>query len=497
VPWVVWYRAQSNGERLWHSHWGDGDWTTPEILRADAGRYDDYDLCAATSDDVWMATDTYVSGIDRRVMLVYHWDGSSWSEPWQLSLPEHGCYFPDFALDPASDPWLTWTGVTTESALQPVVCSRWIGDAWSEPDTVNGDLHNSVQSQIVFDGDTPMVLWNGDLAANVDIEYSRFENGVWTPAALVNLPDSTSADRDYLGTCESGSSGEIAVVWSAGNVNHVFSWDIRVSWWTGSGWTPERELSEDLPQKIDTNPDMALADDGALWSAWVCYEEIAYPWDQDIRATSCVLTTPVDFGPLSVELSGSDASISWYAAGDAAGGPFFVGRATTRDPATLPMSPPDSAAQLNSDGIVTAPLEWQDEDLPDGTLTLYWVEWRRPHGSVFIGPVLVATDSAVSDLPARLLSTTPNPTRVGASFHIKQFSPGSAELVLYTVGGRELRRLRTPLRQASRAQPLDVHLYWDGTDTSGTRVASGVYVAQLLLNGEAVVGQRGGVTLVR
>jgi hypothetical protein len=497
VPWVVWYRAQANGERLWYSCWTDGSWSTPEILRTDAGRYDDYDLCAVSSDDVWMATDTYVSGISMRVLLIYHWDGTAWSEPWQLSMPDHACRFPDFGLDPHGLPWLTWTTAATEPVVEPVMYSRWTGTAWTEPDTVNADPNNGVQCQIVFDGDVPMVLWNGNLAGTADVEYSRFEDDCWTPSALVNLPDATNYDRDFLGACEVAANGAIAVVWTNLDALEVFSPDIFVSWWTGSAWTPERELSADLPKKIDKNGDLALADDGTLWSAWVCYEEIAWPWDDDIRAASCELSTCVEYslGSLEAELLGSEVCLSWFASGEARDGPFYVWRAGTSDLEGSSSDLPVDAVQLNADAIMND-REWRDTDMPAASSVAYWVEWRSEKESVFTEPVLIATDSQVPTVPAELISTAPNPTRTGASFHVCQYSPGRVEIVLYTVGGREVRRLPAS-DQSSRSYPANLHLSWDGTDSTGQRVASGVYVARLLVDGRSIDGQRGCVTLLR
>lgn len=499
VPWVVWYRAQENGERLWYSHRTDGSWSTPSILRTDAGRYDDYDICAVSSDDVWVATDTYVSGKSLRVLLIYHWDGSAWSEPWQLSMPEHSCCFPDFGLDPGGLPWVTWTGVPSEPVVEPVMYSRWTGTAWTEPDTVNADPNNSVQSQIVFDGDVPMVLWNGNSAGTVDVEYSRLEGGSWTPSALVNLPDSTSDDHDNLGACEVAPSGEIAAVWCNLDESQVYSPDIYVSWWTGSSWTPERELSADLPRKIDEYGDLAMTDDGTLWSAWVCYEEIAWPWDTDIRTASCQLATCVEYslGSLEAEPLGSGVCLSWFASGEARDGPFYVWRAETSDLESLPSGPSSDAVQLNTEPIVSGQREWMDEDVPATPFILYWVEWRGEVGSVFTGPTAVAADGAISVASAKLISTAPNPTRTGASFHVCQYSPGRVEIALYTVGGREVRRLLPSNQSPLRRYPADLDLDWDGTDSAGQRVASGVYVARLLVDGRSIDGQKGSVTLLR
>ncbi|MBN2406030.1 MAG: hypothetical protein JXE06_10675, partial [Coriobacteriia bacterium] len=497
VPWVVWYRAQENGERLWYSSHTEGAWTAPAVLRDGADRYDDYDIVAVSSSDVWVATDAHLPARSHRDILIYHWDGSAWSEPWELSLPEHGCYFPDFALDPSMKPWVVWTGVATGTYLWPVMYSRWTGTEWALPDTVNGDLNNNVGCQIVFDDDTPMVLWNGNLAANVDVEYSRLEGGEWTAAELVNLPDASSDALDKLGSCESGALGDIAVVWSAANESQYFSWDILSARWSGGEWTPESVISSEADQKNDRSADVAIAGDGTLWSAWVCYEEISPPWDEDIRATSCVVTTPVEFGPLYAECAGSTATITWWASGDAQSGPFYVWRSTSVDACGAHAAPDPTAVQLNVAAVEAMPHEWVDGDVPPVAQVFYWVEWRRPGGSVFVGPAHVSSGAGEADIPAELRAVSPNPARTGAAFHVTQALAGVVEIGIYTIGGREVSRVRAPRKEAIGERGVDLHVYWDGKTASGVRAASGIYMASVFFDGVPVPGQKGAIVLVR
>jgi hypothetical protein len=348
VPWVVWARLQANGNRLWASHWTSAGWTTPEIVRTGVDRWDDYDVCALGNGDVWMAIEAHVADRSGEVLQVYYRGEGGWTGPWTVGLADHSNRDPDFGVAPDGRPWLVWIAWLPDDVVGPVMCSAWADTGWRAPQVVNGDSGNSDYPQLVFDGDTPMVLWAGNLSSTRDIEYSRFENGAWTPAGRVNLPDGRY-DGDNNPSCDSCAGGLIAVVWDAWNDYVSLDADIMVSWWEGGHWTDERELSRPGPHKEDLFPSAAVDSDGTLWAAWDCYEEIAPPWDTDIRGVACVQTTPVSFGALrTIANPAGDVRVSWYADGEAAGGPFYIWRSRAgADSASIGSEPPGDAARLN------------------------------------------------------------------------------------------------------------------------------------------------------
>ena len=83
-------------------------------------------------------------------------------------------------------------------------------------------------------------------------------------------------------------------------------------------------------------------------------------------------------------------------------------------------------------------------------------------------------------LAARLRPGVPNPFRLATTIRFELPRAASAELGVYDVGGRLVKRLVSgPLPAGSHAA------IWDGTDKDGNRVPSGVYLSRLRVGGQA------------
>jgi hypothetical protein len=496
VGWVIWYQSSATDRRLCVSHGGGEHWSAPVTIYDDPGRWDDETVYAVDSTDVWVATATLVPEADDRMILVYHWQGTAWDGPWQLGISGNGNDNPTFAIDQSGEPWLIWLSRTPGHATGPVLVSSWTGDGWSPCQIVNDDPGNGTCPCLIFDGEVPMALWTGNFDTTCDIEYSRFENGEWTPAGLVNLPDYTSDDYDHYVTCVKNGAGDVAAVWDAGNNLDVFSSGVFLSWWDGSSWTPEQRVSGGDYLGYAEWPSAAMDGDGRVWVAWDCYVE-APPIDTDIRATACGLTTtPVSFGAAQAQVTAGYVTVQWYAGGEAEKGPFNIWRTTGATEAGPPQTaPPEDAERLNDVPITGPPFEWVDTDVPLGETSNYWVEWERPGGSRFAGPASVRVESDFLG-PARVLFVAPNPASGGSCFHYEQKEAGRVDLALFTVGGREIVTL-TSASSPGTTSPCEGVLCWDGTAQGGLRSASGVYVWALRFDGSDVPGQKGVMTLVR
>ncbi len=496
VPWVLWYRSQSSGQSLLISHWDGDGWAEPQVVRADPGRWDEYELLAVSSDDIWIMTDTHVTGFEWRLLLTYHWDGTEWLGPWQLMVDGCSSYTGDFAISPDGVPWLCWTTTVPGGADEPVLASWWMGEGWASAETVYVAYDTGPNSQIVFDGPTPMILWDGHRGSYVDILYSRREEGTWAEPALVNLPDSTVYDYDSVCACESGPGGRIVAAWGARYAMDPFSPDIVCSEWTGSGWTPEHAVSDDGPYKADNNPSLGIGPEGIIWVVWVCYEEIAWPWDDDIRGTSCEVTTPVDLGLLTADREADDVRLTWYAAGGCAGGPFFIWRADKAAPEEDQGSPPDDALRLSDSPVTAPPYQWVDTDAPQRGVS-YWLEWDPGGQSVFLGPASVDPDHGSNELQARLLFVAPNPSRDGCGVAYELMMPGQVVLAVYTAGGRKVSTVAAEHQTPGTYDTPSTMLRWEGTDASGEEVAAGVYFLRLLHDGRPVESQKRLMTILK
>lgn len=93
-------------------------------------------------------------------------------------------------------------------------------------------------------------------------------------------------------------------------------------------------------------------------------------------------------------------------------------------------------------------------------------------------PALITTDvqegSRPAPRPATLQPVWPNPFNPSAWIEFDLAAPGAVDLDVYDARGRLVRRLASGWFEAGRHRR-----HWDGTDASGTRVASGVYLCRL------------------
>jgi hypothetical protein len=207
----------------------------------------------------------------------------------------------------------------------------------------------------------------------------------------------------------------------------------------------------------------------------------------------------VSFGALEAvpNAAGTEVAITWYASDEARDGPFHVWRsiATPGSPEGGP-EPGESAGRLTSAPITGPPYEWIDRNVTTGTGYLYWVEWTRPHGDLYLGPASVYIPGSTGDLPVLLLYALPNPSTGGARIAYEQGIEGTVGVDIFDVSGRKIASIHGPGRPPGRYDGVGDSIRWDGRDERGNLVASGVYLVQLTMNGEPILGQRTRVTML-
>ncbi len=177
------------------------------------------------------------------------------------------------------------------------------------------------------------------------------------------------------------------------------------------------------------------------------------------------------------------------------------------------VSPPGEghvrAAQLGFCGVeaLTLPAELVFAGLPLATATGHTVQRWDPAQSAWLdlpgslgtgnlaasveqsGDYAVGTASAGAALTRRGVGAEPNPFAVAATLRYVVTTPGWVRVVIYDLQGRRLRLLADGFQ---REGPWSVR--WDGTDDSGQRVATGLYLYQVQGGGP---GRTGKLTLVR
>ena len=490
TPWVVW--RVSGG--LISKHWSGSSWTEMEVVAGGVSRDGRHDVLAQRADDIWVATEDVTSANENQIWA-YHWDGDQWGGPWELGLPGRRDRDPDLAVSPDGLIGLVWN--SHEWAFGPcdIVYSEWDGSSWTTPAAVDTGTEYRRFPKLVYDGGTPMVLWSHEAGAAMDIVYSRYEGGVWSPRGMVSLPDGTM-DTDTWPRCESNDAGDIVAVWHNYNGPELWETPVVASWWEGGCWVPEEKLSNDAPYKMDMYPDAALDSNGVLWTAWRCYDEMT-SIDELIHGTTCVRDfTPVDFAVLEAVSDGPEVTLTWYAGGEAAEGPFWVWRSPTPGDGLSCLGSPGSTAEiLNGTPITSDPYTFIDSTA-EGGLYCYWVEWESAHSPVFLGPVVSGPAEAQDGCAIRLVYVWPNPTGDGVTAGVDCPTSAEVELRVYSIAGREV--ARTDRSGGAGANEGDLRLlHWDGTDNLGNEVAAGVYVMRVVVDGKAVPGECAATTVLR
>ncbi len=501
VPWVVWKKNMGGGNHsLLVSHWDDAHWSEADTVRTGASRYDVYSIHVADSSDIWIITSTYEPPWTSRILLTYHWNGVEWEGPFALGFEETGDYGGDIAVSPDGTVWATWGAEGHAPGGDAVACAVFDGESWNVPEIVDSSPGNMGGGVIAFDEQSvPMVVWLGDgnTAAN-NVKYSRRIEGSWTQPGYVNEPD-VYPDTNGPPNVDSSPSGGIWAAWTYGRYMDMFSSRVAASRWEGNHWSSEEAVSDTAttPGKFDHWPDVAVSPDSSVWVVWQCYFELG-PFDEDIRASHGTQTTPVDFCcPESIVGTGS-VTLSWYAGGSAAAGPFLIWRDVPAEGDICAPEPSEfTAICITPEPLAGGTATWDDESVVPGVRYCYWVEWAKPTGSAFLGPVEVNVPGSVASGPARILFAGPNPQHSGCTIGYEVAEAGVVGIEIYDVSGRRVARVSAGSRSVGAYDTPGELLQWDGRGGDGSPTASGVYFIQLIHDGRRIEGQTARVTVVR
>jgi len=122
---------------------------------------------------------------------------------------------------------------------------------------------------------------------------------------------------------------------------------------------------------------------------------------------------------------------------------------------------------------------YTDTTAPFGTLQYKLECMREDGGSGFVGPVEHCHENA-SPVTVALEPPSPNPASDGSTIHFNGHPGSWAEVSIYDVGGRLVRRLHSGVLEERSSAVL-----WDCRNADGDRVVSGVYLCLLRVAGES------------
>ena len=110
--------------------------------------------------------------------------------------------------------------------------------------------------------------------------------------------------------------------------------------------------------------------------------------------------------------------------------------------------------------------------LYDDTCHIVWIDKRKGELDIYYGkPTIAGIEEVVFNEGARFIEVSPNPAKAVVSVKCQVPSEGPISLQIYDASGRLVRTL-------TKAQSLKPKVYaveWDGRDSKGVRVPSGVY----------------------
>ena len=135
---------------------------------------------------------------------------------------------------------------------------------------------------------------------------------------------------------------------------------------------------------------------------------------------------------------------------------------------TIPWNQP----QRKSDTELTVELEFDGDMTADGTLT-FTVGADAIAG--YNGPALTAQIAVAADRENALLANFPNPFNPETWIPYQLAKPTEVTITIYNINGHVVRTLALGHQAAGIYQSRSRAAYWDGRNTSGEPVASGVY----------------------
>lgn len=480
VPWVIWERYGDGYEQV-VSHWDGANWTSPKTVFSGGGRYDWYGIHASNAGNVWVARDSRTDESDRDV-FVRNWDGYEWGAVEQLGFPGFDDEDPVMVVNEDGNAVVAWLSDYPAGSPSRVYAAVRNAEGWSTPAVVDTSPGNIVMCdmELLPDG-RPIVAWTGNgYTTSTDIEYAILEDGSWELKGLVNEADVEGVDDDKWARLARNSSGDLWAVWGASVIGAPTK-EIRASKWMGDGWSREELVSapDTMHLAYDGQAQVAVAEDGVVWAVWGRMQE-EFPWDKDAYVAFRRHPEPEGVWAMSAHASGDTALISWRASGAWVHDGFHVWRMAANESTgwNSPQKLPVGATRISSTPVSGCSVCRFADDLAEpGEIYHYWIRGER--GGLTLGPVELSIPRDGGSLAA-IIGVRPNPAHDGVSFDISWSGGGGVSLSVYTAGGKLVRRW--PVAQAGGSEPATEVIYWDGTDSSGRRVPSGVYFAMLSEN---------------
>ncbi|MBN1542003.1 T9SS type A sorting domain-containing protein [candidate division KSB1 bacterium] len=181
----------------------------------------------------------------------------------------------------------------------------------------------------------------------------------------------------------------------------------------------------------------------------------------------------IELTNLSANRQGSSVVLQWETQSETQNFGFHVYKSLDSEGDFLRLTREPIPGALNSQSVHS--YRFVDSDVKDGHVYYYKLSDIDITGSeTFHGPVSVALS-----LPEayRLYPVYPNPFNERTTIEFELTQPADVRLEIFDINGRRVKTILEEERDAGRHREM-----WDATDARGCRVATGLYLVQLIAN---------------
>jgi hypothetical protein len=411
---VVWFDERDGVSEIYYKMHDGNSWSPDERLTTAAAGSMWPSIAAGPDGTIHLVWDDFRDG-DYEIYYKRK-DGGIWGADERLTNSAGSSRYPAVAATSSDTVYVVWQDA--RGAYTEIYFKMFDGTAWLPDAAITSGAFDKATPAIDVDGlDKAHIAWHEMVGSGADrICYSMFDGTAWSTGTTI-------AEGEVL--CPSlaaGPCGHIHVVWSDIRYEYEGQYEVFHREFDGSSWGQQERLTRATGESYEAS--VAAGDSGMAFVVWADSRdgnnEIYYKrfnglsWEADVRLT---WNSQESRRPSTATDDAGRLHVVWW---DDRDGNCEVYH-KLRDPSTVS--------------------GWEDRPVPAGT--------------------------------ALRVNVSPNPVRGPVGISFGPASTPDVSLYIYDILGRLVWRLDATVEPQGTQ-----HIVWPGTDTSGRRVAPGVYFAR-------------------